>query len=172
MRMFSKQSGILLLVFASILPIHCAAQSQPAAQTYVQTKVGEALTSIGMQVKKTALDCSHFVNSIFEQAGLAYKYEPSRTLYRGVQGFKRVSTPAQGDLIVWPGHVGIVVDPQGKTFLSALTHGVKVASYTSQYWKGRGRPRFFRYSMPTSNSQTWIASNVRSAATTQEDGMD
>lgn len=172
MRMFSKQLGILLLVFASILPIHCAAQSQPTAQTYVQTKVGEALTSIGMQVKKTALDCSHFVNSIFEQAGLAYKYEPSRTLYRGVQGFKRVYAPAQGDLIVWPGHVGIVVDPQEKTFLSALTHGVKVASYTSQYWKGRGRPRFFRYSMPTSNSQTWIASNMRSVPTSQEDGMD
>ena len=172
MRMFSKQSGILFLLFASILPTHCAAQSQPAAQTYVQTKVGEALTSIGMQVKKTALDCSHFVNSIFERAGLSYKYEPSRTLYRGVQGFKRVYAPAQGDLIVWPGHVGIVVDPQEKTFLSALTHGVKVASYMSPYWKGRGHPRFFRYSLPMSNSQTWIASSMRSATNNEEDGMD
>lgn len=172
MRMFSKQSGVVLLVFALILPIQCAAQSRPASQTFVQTRVGEALTSVGLQVKKTALDCSHFVNSVFEQAGLSYKYEPSRTLYRGAPGFQRVYAPAQGDLIVWPGHVGIVVDPQEKTFLSALTHGVKVASYTSRYWQGRGHPRFFRYSSPTPNSQTWIASNMRSAASNQEDGMD
>ncbi len=55
------------------------------------------------------------------------------------------SHPKAGDLIVWQGHVGIVVSPEDATFLSALRSGVKTASYESDYWKKRGHPRFLRY---------------------------
>jgi hypothetical protein len=41
--------------------------------------------------------------------------------------------------------VGIVVDPEQTTFLSALSSGVKVSSYQSHYWQRRGKPRFLRY---------------------------
>lgn len=105
----------------------------------------ELLLEMGQQIETTDLDCSHFVQWLFEQAGLYYGYAPSRTLYAGMPGFKRVSRPHPGDLIVWPGHVGVVVDPAERTFLSALRSGVKTASYTSRYWKRRGHPRFFRY---------------------------
>ena len=105
----------------------------------------EILLRMGQQIETTDLDCSHFVQSLFERAGLYYGYAPSRTLYEGMPGFKRVYHPQPGDLIVWPGHVGIVVDPEEETFLSALNSGVKTASYTSRYWKRRGHPRFFRY---------------------------
>jgi len=54
--------------------------------------------------------------------------------------------------------VGIVVDPEEATFLSALRSGVKTASYKSHYWKMRGRPRFFRYvGIHDNASQEWTA---------------
>jgi hypothetical protein len=158
--MFSCRTGTLFLFFAFALPVTFTGQSRPFAPTPEQTRVGETLTAIGLQIEKTALDCSHFVSSIFQEAGLAYRYEPSRTLYRGTPGFKRVWVPTQGDLIVWPGHVGIVIDPDAKTFLSKLTHGVKVSAYTSRYWQRRGRPRFFRYNLPVADS-TWTSRNTR-----------
>jgi hypothetical protein len=70
---------------------------------------------------------------------------PSRVLYAGIKGFKRVLHPKPGDLIVWKGHVGIVENPEETTFRSALNSGVKTSSYTSNYWKRRGKPRFLRY---------------------------
>lgn len=105
----------------------------------------DLLIRMGQQIESTDLDCSHFVQWLFERAGLYYGYAPSRILYAGMAGFKRVYHPRPGDLVVWPGHVGIVVDPEEETFLSALRSGVRTASYTSRYWKRRGHPRFFRY---------------------------
>lgn len=103
------------------------------------------LLLIGQQIHDTELDCSHFVQYLYQQAGLYYEYAPSRTLYDGMDGFKRVGHPKAGDLIVWRGHVGVVVDPDEATFLSALNTGVKVSSYQSHYWQRRGRPHFLRY---------------------------
>jgi hypothetical protein len=166
-----KRTGILFLFFAFALPVTSTGQSHSLMPTPEQARVGETLTAIGLQIRKTALDCSHFVNSIFERAGLAYKYEPSRTLYRGTPGFRRVWGPAQGDLVVWPGHVGIVVDPDAKTFLSKLNHGVKVSSYTSRYWQRRGHPRFFRYDLAVTDS-TWIARNTRLGSPLNTETLD
>jgi hypothetical protein len=70
------------------------------------------LLLMGAQIHETDLDCSHFVQYLYQQAGLYYGYAPSRTLYDGMEGFRRVSHPEAGDLIVWRGHVGIVVDPE------------------------------------------------------------
>lgn len=113
------------------------------------------LLMIGQQIHETELDCSHFVQYLYEQAGLYYGYAPSRTLYDGMEGFKRVSHPRPGDLIVWRGHVGIVVDPDETTFLSALRSGVKVSSYQSHYWQRRGKPRFLRYVGPDNAMTEW-----------------
>ena len=90
-------------------------------------------------------DCSHLVHSIYEKAGFAYKYQRSSDLYAGIEEFRRVAQPQAGDLIVWPGHAGIVVNPSQHTFYSALRSGFGVQPYDSVYWKGRGRPHFFRY---------------------------
>jgi hypothetical protein len=115
------------------------------------------LLEIGSQIRETELDCSHFVQYLYEQAGLYYGYAPSRSLYEGLEGFKRVLHPKAGDLIVWRGHVGIVVDPAETTFLSALRSGVKISSYESHYWKKRGKARFLRYVGPVENVATqWV----------------
>lgn len=112
------------------------------------------LLLIGQQIHETELDCSHFVQYLYEQAGLYYEYAPSRMLYDGMDGFKRVSHPRAGDLIVWRGHVGVVVDPDESTFLSALNSGVKVSSYQSHYWQRRGKPHFLRYVGTDENGAT------------------
>jgi hypothetical protein len=128
-----------------------------------QTDAKSLLLLIGQQIHETELDCSHFVQYLYEQAGLYYGYAPSRTLYEGMEGFKRVAHPKTGDLIVWRGHVGIVVDPEETTFLSALRSGVKVASYQSHYWQRRGKPRFLRYVGPDENDRPeWATRRITS----------
>lgn len=104
------------------------------------------LLFLAEQVHETEMDCSHFVQYLYEHAGLYYGYAPSRILYAGMEPFRRVFHPQAGDLIVWPGHVGIVVDPHEATFVSAGNSGVRTQSYVSRYWKRRGRPHFLRYS--------------------------
>jgi len=96
-------------------------------------------------------DCSHLVHDVYERAGFAYKYEPSSDIYAGLAEFHRVTRAQPGDLIVWPGHVGIVISPAQHTFYSSLTSGFGVEYYDSAYWKRRGHPRFFRY-IKTPNS--------------------
>src|SRR5437588_8997189 len=48
------------------------------------------LLRLGAQIHETELDCSHFVQYLYQQAGLDYGYAPSTILYEGMVGFKRV----------------------------------------------------------------------------------
>jgi cell wall-associated NlpC family hydrolase len=90
-------------------------------------------------------DCSHLVHDIYGRAGFVYDYASSSDLYAGADEFRRVKRLQPGDLVVWPGHVGIVVNPTQRSFYSALSSGLGVDAYDSNYWKKRGRPRFFRF---------------------------
>jgi cell wall-associated NlpC family hydrolase len=90
-------------------------------------------------------DCSHLVHAIYERAGFPYDYVSSYDLYAGVEGFQRVWYPQPGDLVVWQGHVGIVVRPSRHVFYSFLRSGPSTDDYESPYWMSRGRPRFYRY---------------------------
>jgi NlpC/P60 family len=90
-------------------------------------------------------DCSHFVHEIYDRAGFPYGYQNSVALYKGTGDFQRVSRPQPGDLIVWRGHMGIIVNPVQHSFFSSLRTGFGVEKYDSRYWRKRGRPRFYRY---------------------------
>jgi cell wall-associated NlpC family hydrolase len=90
-------------------------------------------------------DCSHLVHAIYLQAGFPYPYASSSDLYDGTDDFRRVKHSQPGDLVVWPGHVGIVVNPAQRIFFSRLSSGPGVDAYDAQYWKQRGQVRFFRY---------------------------
>src|SRR5258707_13498821 len=63
-------------------------------------------------------DCSHLVHAIYERAGFPYAYAPSSDAYHGVEGFQQVKLPKPGDLVVWRGHVGIVIRPSQHIFFS------------------------------------------------------
>jgi NlpC/P60 family len=106
-------------------------------------------------------DCSHLVNAIYVRAGFPYTYVRSSDLYRGAIEFQRVTDPQPGDLVVWRGHVGIVVYPAQHIFFSAMRSGLGIDSYDAPYWKRRGQARFYRYmkltfvtNSPTSFVQT------------------
>ena len=97
------------------------------------------------KVRHAGRDCSHLVHSIYEHAGFPYPYADSDDLYDGVEGFRQVSYPEPADLIVWHGHVGIVIRPSAHKFLSLLSRGPAIDDYQNRYWKSRGQPRFYRY---------------------------
>lgn len=90
-------------------------------------------------------DCSHLVQAIYRKAGFPYEYATSNDLFTGVEGFERVRQPQPGDLVVWRGHVGIVIRPSRHVFFSFKHAGPGIDDYSSHYWSGRGRPRFYRY---------------------------
>ena len=90
-------------------------------------------------------DCSHLVHAIYERAGFPYPYVSSSDLYAGISEFRRVTHPQPGDLVAWPGHVGIAISPVQHSFYSALHSGLGVEKYDDPYWRARGRARFYRY---------------------------
>jgi len=116
---------------------------------------GEALVEFAVDAAtglRPRPDCSHLVHLLYSRAGLKYPYQESRVLYRGVPDFERVKKPQPGDLIVWRGHVGIVVSPRSRLFLSSVRSGIVTETWTSDQWIARGHPRFFRYRIgPDSN---------------------
>ena len=151
-----------VLLVSILIPATICAQQRNHAANRISKPQGESqvqsllLSSTeGLSVIETALespnggssklDCSHLVHTIYDRAGFPYPYASSSDLYAGVEEFRAVIRPRAGDLVVWPGHVGIVVNPSKTTFFSALRSGVGVESYSSPYWKDRGTPRFYRY---------------------------
>ena len=101
--------------------------------------------ALDARVRRSERDCSHLVHAIYQQAGFPYRYAPSSELYAGAEGFQRVQRPEAGDLVVWRGHVGIVVQPSQHIFFSFMRSGPGTDDYEAAYWKGRGHPRFYRY---------------------------
>jgi hypothetical protein len=90
-------------------------------------------------------DCSHLVHEIYGLAGYPYPYATSLELYAGMVNFVRVAKPQAGDLVVWRGHVGIVIDAAEHSFYSSVSSGLRTEFYDAPHWKGRGPARFYRY---------------------------
>ena len=123
-------------------------RAKPAASHALTTDEGLAVLGAALESRArldSKSDCSHLVHAIYERAGFPYEYASSSELYTGTDVFRRVASPQPGDLVVWPGHVGIAVNPAQHSFFSALRSGLGVDSYNSAYWKERGKPRFLRY---------------------------
>ena len=154
-----------LAVLSLLTPIVGPTARAAAADDYADTVLlspeqGEALAAFAAQSEKRARskpDCSHLVHLLYARAGLIYPYEDSRVLYRGVSDFKRVKTPQSGDLAVWLGHVGIVLSPEEKTFLSSVRSGIITESWMAPHWVRRGRPRFYRYRIGPETDMTLLA---------------
>ena len=136
--------SLFLIVLVCGLPAF--AVESPAPTQSIEPRAAQTfLPQLGLQQHTTSFDCSHLVHALYERVGLHYQYATSHALYRGIEEFQRVPQPNPGDLVVWRGHTGIVVDPSKHSFLSALKTGVKTSSYISRYWKRLGPPRFFRF---------------------------
>jgi len=145
-----KSAGIV----ASLLAVSvCApATSQPLYEDeqvrLASAEEGEAIVETAWELRRglgPKPDCSHFVNAVYAQSGFDYKYARSTVVFDGIPTFARVPRPQPGDLVVWRGHIGIVVDPDEHSFYSSVLSGFAIEDYRSNYWSNRGRPRFYRY---------------------------
>ncbi len=171
MRCHAKTAGVLALCGLALSASSAQEQIRPIQSSDAKTQVrregatrrpAPAVLSPddGLSVIAAALDertraprqtdCSHLVHAIYVQAGFPYPYASSSDLYDGSDAFRRVKRPQPGDLVVWPGHVGIVINPAQHAFFSRLGRGPGVDAYDAQYWKQRGQVRFYRYVKRTS----------------------
>jgi hypothetical protein len=161
---FPASSACLLLLALSCFPRPTSAAAQNSAVVgravtraegmSIVEAISEQQKSIhdkSSHVRRSKPDCSHLVNAIYDHAGFPYSYANSSDLYRGHSSFVRISAPQPGDLIVWRGHVGLVVDPREHFFFSSLRSGFDTEDYTSPYWRRHGAPRFYRYFLHNSD---------------------
>lgn len=121
-----------------------AARENHGTLTY-DDRLSILAAALDSRVARSEPDCSHLVHAIYKEAGFSYAYAPSSEIYSHADSFQRVKQPQPGDLVVWRGHVGIVIKPSQHVFFSYLTSGPGVDDYQSPYWKSRGKPRFYRY---------------------------
>jgi cell wall-associated NlpC family hydrolase len=149
MRPRAKNALWLLLLCLAGIPTALAQANQrrTTAPRPLSRQEGLVILRVALDSRHHArsFDCSHLVHTLYERAGFPYDYAPSSDLYTGIDEFRRVAHPQPGDLAVWPGHAGIVVNSAQHSFFSMLSSGPGVDFYDSSYWKQRGHPRFFRY---------------------------
>jgi hypothetical protein len=123
-------------------------QSPGASGRLLTAKEGRAIVAAAREQEQPvrgAQDCSHLVHQVYALAGFDYPYASSFDLYAGSESFARVKAAQAGDLIVWPGHAGIVFNAGQHSFYSLVRSGFQTEDYEGAYWRSRGRPRFFRY---------------------------
>jgi hypothetical protein len=150
---FVFSCGLTVFAAPSLCPLRAAASQENHREAYRLLTRDEGLAIVdavsdhhrSLRSKRAKPDCSHLVNDIYDLAGFPYSYAKSADLYRGHASFVRVSAPQPGDLIVWRGHVGLVLDPRRHFFYSSLRSGLETEDYNSAYWRRRGTPRFYRY---------------------------
>src|SRR5467141_162222 len=144
-----------------------ATQGSGSNSRLVSAEAGQAIVDAARGQDSTAgeaQDCSHLVHQTYLNAGFEYPYASSFELYAGNENFERVKKAQPGDLIVWPGHVGIVLDPLEHSFYSLVSTGLEAQNYLGPYWVSRGRPRFYRYKIE--NAEIMTASKTPASSRT------
>lgn len=136
-----------------------ASQGSGSNSRLLSAKEGRSIVGAARDQDKPlrgAQDCSHLVHQTYLSAGFEYPYASSFELYAGNEKFERVRYSQPGDLIVWPGHAGIVVDPLRHSFYSLVSTGLEAQDYEGSYWRSRGRPRFYRYKVENAEMLTAV----------------
>jgi hypothetical protein len=146
MRMLTLRAAAVS-VFCSVLCIAAAAAAEDTDQRLLTRREGASLVRHALDYRASGRkpDCSHLVHEVLSTGGLDYPYATSAEIFDGIPQFRRVRAPQPGDVIVWRGHVGLVVDPDERTFYSSTRSGLTVDEYNNRYWRRRGTPRFYRY---------------------------
>ncbi|HTQ63113.1 MAG TPA: hypothetical protein VMI32_23030 [Candidatus Solibacter sp.] len=142
----------LMVVTTAAAQVATAVHDSDSGVRLLNIEEGRSIVHLAWQQERAetrARDCSHLVHEIYVHAGFEYPYASSFEIYAGNRNFTRVKYPHTGDLIAWPGHVGIVVDPLQHSFYSLVRTGLEEQDYQSAYWRSRGRPRFYRYKVET-----------------------
>jgi len=149
--------GFLLLAGGSVVRAQVQPQvKETAASPRLLTAVGGTAIANAAGQRDLQLarqpECSHLVHEVYTLAGYPYPYVSSFDLYVGISSFVRVTRPQPGDLVVWRGHVGIVIDPVEHSFYSSVRSGLRTESYDAPSWRARGPARFYRYAVAKSSN--------------------
>jgi cell wall-associated NlpC family hydrolase len=97
----------------------------------------------------SGIDCSHFVWEVIKAAGHPKAPYLSTGSIPGSPAYSPASEPPrEGDIILFDGHMGIVVDSTTMTFIGAQSGGVDSASYAKGSYWGNLHHRFYRYTGP------------------------
>ena len=91
---------------------------------------------VGHEISYKEMVCNQFVLAVFRRLG--YQIEDRRADEFALSPhFMKVNDPKPGDLVHWPGHIGIVLDPDHGIFIGSQTStGVAEANYKNGYWNG------------------------------------
>ena len=155
--------GILAALVGPLAAIS-SAQRDPSGVRLLNVDEGQTVVNTALEQRAPAKpkpDCSHLVHQIYELSGFPYPYVSSFDLYEGIDNFRRVSTPHPGDLVVWRGHVGIVIDGVDHSFYSSVRSGLRTEYYDGPYWRTLGRPHFYRYVVARSANFTATSASGR-----------
>jgi hypothetical protein len=150
-RRFLPRCLCVLTGLLGLLATISSAQDGPSEMRLLSADEGRILVNTASEQRGKAgrkPDCSHLVHQIYELAGFPYPYASSYDIYDGIDNFRRVFTPRSGDLVVWRGHVGIVINAVEHTFYSSVSSGFRTEYYDGPFWRAQGRPRFYRYVLP------------------------
>ena len=140
--------GMLLLFLLSFSSFPVAQSRSDARLHLVTVNQGETIVQAAWELRRglnPKPDCSHFIQAVYAKAGFVYDYANTREIFTGIDSFRRVQHPQPGDLVVWQGHMGIVIDPGEHSFYSSVLSGFAIENYQSNYWQARGYPRFYRF---------------------------
>src|SRR5215471_18444996 len=142
-------TGMLLLFLLSFSSFPVAQSRSDARLHLVSVNQGETIVQAAWELRRglnPKPDCSHFIQAVYAKAGFVYDYATTREIFTGIDGFRRVQHPQPGDLVVWQGHMGIIIDPGEHSFYSSVLSGFAIENYQSHYWQARvGYPRFYRF---------------------------
>jgi len=147
----------LLGASVALAQVRMPAQETAFAPRPITLRGGETIVNAAWERERQTgrrPDCSHLVHEVYTHAGYPYPYADSFELYAGMHSFVRVPKPQPGDLVVWRGHVGIVVDPGKRSFFSSVTSGLRTELYDAPQWRARGPARFYRYAAATRGNLT------------------
>ncbi len=123
-----RRSLLVPAALLAALPAASSPQESTSAPRLLTRTEGRSVVNAAWEHREQVRrkpDCSHLVHQVYEFAGFPYPYASSFDLYDGTDSFRRVTVPHAGDLVVWPGHVGIVVNPTEHTFYSPDQSGLR-----------------------------------------------
>ncbi len=91
----------------------------------------------GHQISYSEMVCNQFVVAVLRQSvDRAFPMIRADEFPHSPK-FMKVEHPRAGDLVHWPGHIGIVLDPDHGDFIGSQTStGVAVGNYKKGYWNG------------------------------------
>lgn len=92
---------------------------------------------MGREILYSEMVCNQFVLAVL-RATVAPSIPNMRAdEFASSSFFQKVDTPNAGDLVHWPGHIGIVLDPDHGIFIgSQSSTGVAESNYKSGWWSG------------------------------------